>query len=240
MFGIKISQRKGRSDEAEKPFWISFSDLMTALMVLFLVSMAVALMAVTQEINKSTDERRGRQGMIDECMNEIDRLTKLEEFKGLTVKGYSVDFGTLVKFQHNEDKLSPEQARVVRAFVPRVLDLARRKNCETWLKRVVVEGFASQTGGYLENLDLSFRRSQRILCILLDPRSSDSLGSANRNSIRKLFLAGGSSFNTSLRSEEEMRRVELRLEFRDRGVPVELNREIPEDKDPTCPNDLRQ
>ena len=46
MIGIKASRRRGGKEEAEKPFWISFSDLMTALMVLFLVAMSVALIAV--------------------------------------------------------------------------------------------------------------------------------------------------------------------------------------------------
>ena len=53
MFGIKIPARKGNRDEGEKPFWISFSDLMTALMVLFLVALTVALLAITHEIQTS-------------------------------------------------------------------------------------------------------------------------------------------------------------------------------------------
>ena len=46
MFILQTPRRKRAKEEAEKPFWISFSDLMTALMVLFLVAMAVALMVV--------------------------------------------------------------------------------------------------------------------------------------------------------------------------------------------------
>ncbi|MDO8206599.1 MAG: flagellar motor protein MotB, partial [Gallionella sp.] len=37
-------------EEGEKPFWISFADLMTALMVMFLLVMSVALLAVTNDI----------------------------------------------------------------------------------------------------------------------------------------------------------------------------------------------
>src|SRR4029077_2235651 len=51
MFSPRISLRRKNKDEAEKPFWISFSDLMTALMVLFLVAMVVALVAVTQGVS---------------------------------------------------------------------------------------------------------------------------------------------------------------------------------------------
>ena len=38
MFGTPIIVKRGSKDEAEKPFWISYADLMTALMVLFLVA----------------------------------------------------------------------------------------------------------------------------------------------------------------------------------------------------------
>src|SRR5689334_15787821 len=48
MVGANIVLKRGNRDEAEKPFWISFADLMTALMVLFLVVMGVALLAVTR------------------------------------------------------------------------------------------------------------------------------------------------------------------------------------------------
>jgi hypothetical protein len=41
MLGMMHRHRRPVRDEAEKPFWISFSDMMTALMVLFLVVMTV-------------------------------------------------------------------------------------------------------------------------------------------------------------------------------------------------------
>ena len=48
MLGLRMAPARRSREQGEKPFWISFSDLMTALMVLFLVAMAVALMAITQ------------------------------------------------------------------------------------------------------------------------------------------------------------------------------------------------
>jgi len=52
MFAPRIAARRQNRDEAEKPFWISFADLMTALMVLFLVVMGVALLAVTTNVTE--------------------------------------------------------------------------------------------------------------------------------------------------------------------------------------------
>ena len=99
MIGIKASRRKTGKEEAEKPFWISFSDLMTALMVLFLVAMAVALIAVTHGLATINKDKEERDKTIQSCIADVDALTKQFEFIGVSVHGYSIDFGTLVLFE---------------------------------------------------------------------------------------------------------------------------------------------
>lgn len=232
MFRIATQRKKGGKEEAEKPFWISFSDLMTALMVLFLVVMAVALIAAK---GGETD----REIAISGCMVEMTRIAASDEFTGVTIRGYSIDFGTLAEFKNNDHRLDSTQEMFVRSFVRKVLQTARRDSCKQWLKRVVIEGFASEEGTYLYNLNLSFLRSQRILCAVLNSKAPDPLNKDDRKQIRTLFLAGGSSFNTAQRTPAQMRRVELKLEFRDLGAPEELAREIKWDDDQKCPNDSR-
>lgn len=238
MLGIKVPKRRGGREEGEKPFWISFSDLMTALMVLFLVAMAVALMAVTQGLQQIKKDTEERDKTIESCISDVDALTKLAEFRGITVHGHSIDFGTLVQFKDKEHKFEkPGDEHFVRKFIPRVLDVARSAKCDKWLKRVVVEGFASKTGDYLFNLNLSYQRSQRVLCALLSTQSPDALSAADRALIQTLFLAGGSSFNTASSSAAQMRRVEIKLEFRDLGSTKAPPPDIPLDPGLRCPND---
>jgi len=240
MIGIKASRRKAGKEEAEKPFWISFSDLMTALMVLFLVAMAVSLIAVTHGLATINKDKEERDKTIQSCIADVESLTKQSEFKGVSVHGYSIDFGTLVLFGNDKHTFeSPAHEHFVRKFVPRVLDLARSEKCDKWLKRVVVEGFASQTGDYLYNLNLSYLRSQRVLCALLDSKAGDAIASSERELVQTLFLVGGSSFNTSAGDPSQMRRVELKLEFRELGTDKEKHANIPLDPGLKCPNDLR-
>lgn len=240
MFGIKTPRRKGGKEEAEKPFWISFSDLMTALMVLFLVAMAVALMAVTQGLQQIKKKEQDRDRTIQACIANVENLTKQVDFQGVSVHGNSIDFGTLVLFGNNQHTFEKsEHEHFVRKFVPKVLEVARTEKCDMWLKRVVVEGFASQTGDYLYNLNLSYLRSQRVLCVLLDSKSNDALDPKDRELIQTLFLVGGSSFNTTAGAASQMRRVELKLEFRDLGTNKEAPLKIPLDPGVKCPSDTR-
>ena len=239
MIGIRSSRRRAVKDEAEKPFWISFSDLMTALMVLFLVAMAVALIAVTHGLATINKDKEERDKTIQSCLDDVAGLTRLAEFTGVTVRGNSIDFGTLVLFGNNQHLFEkPEHESFIRKFVPQVLDVARREKCDKWLKRVVVEGFASQVGNYLYNLNLSYLRSQRILCALLDSSATDALSLKDRTLIQTLFLVGGSSFNTTTGAASQMRRVELKLEFRDLDAERSRPAEFPLDPGVKCPNDL--
>lgn len=243
MIGIKASRRKAGKEEAEKPFWISFSDLMTALMVLFLVAMAVALIAVTHGLATIDQKARERKEEIDSCIANLELLTLQTEFKGVVIRGKSyddrsIDFGTLVQFAHGKHSFeNPSHEIFIRKFVPQVLHLARSEKCHKWLKRVVVEGFSSKNGGhYLTNLNLSYLRSQRVLCALLTTKTADALTKEDREFIQTLFLVGGSSFNTADSEESQMRRVELKLEFLGlepaSGAPLNI------DLDPgtECPN----
>ncbi len=237
MLGIKMPVRAKSRDEGEKPFWISFSDLMSALMVLFLVAMTVALLAVTHEISEAEREKAQRDEEIEQLLSRIKELTK--DYPGVSVRGRSVDFGDRARFDTNSHKLTKEQARLLRSVVPKVLEVAREPLGQKWIKRAVVEGFADQRGSYLHNLNLSLQRSERVLCVLLNkPEPGEpALSDADRLLIRELFLVGGSSFNALKESLEESRRIELRLEFLDIGERRAAARELPLDGDTRCPID---
>lgn len=236
MLGIRVPVRQKSRDDAEKPFWISFSDLMSALMVLFLVAMTVALLAVTNEISETERRKAEREQEIAQLLALIEEVTR--DFPGVTLNGRRVDFGDRARFDTNSHRLSDEQAKLLREVVPRILEIARHPLGQKWLKRIVVEGFADQRGTYLHNLNLSLQRSERVMCELLAPRSADSmLTTADRLTVRELFLVGGSSFNALKASLEESRRIELRLEFLDLDEYRPPTRDIPLDESPRCPLD---
>lgn len=212
MFGLKDSAPVRVSDEAEKPFWISFSDLMTALMVLFLVTVSVALVSVTKKVASEKQVQDYRDTDIKRVLRKFDAVVK--RFGG-KLNDRTVDFGPKARFQNDSDELSRDAIFLLIKFVPEVLAIARDPDGKKWLKRIVVDGYASHDGSYMHNLDLSIRRSERVLCILLMKPSgaTGGLSPVDQHDVRRLFLVGGSSYNSIKETAEESRRVELRLEF---------------------------
>ena len=281
MIGHATVAKRRSKGEAEKPFWISYADLMTALMVLFLVAMSVAMMSMTKtlsEVQKEEAELARAKAQVEEQNKSLQRTieekeaatkqlladeellkqqaeqlkryqktpeeiaadeAKLEQekeiaalldeveaaatkYRGVKVNKvrHTIDFGDRARFEMRSYSLTSEQAKLLRAFVPEVLAIAKDSLGQKWLKQVVVEGFASPEGDYLYNLNLSLERSQRVLCALMAPPSSDEtpLRQEQVEQVRDLFLVGGYSFNATkfdqeTKSYDASRRVELRLEF---------------------------
>jgi outer membrane protein OmpA-like peptidoglycan-associated protein len=217
-------------DEGEKPFWISFADLMSALMVMFLLVMSVALLAVTNDISQADRNKAKREQEIDQLMVKIEQATAKHPGIFVDKERAVIDFGDRARFDTGSSQLSAEQAQYLSQFVSEILVIAQGEQGSRWLKRVVAEGYSDQRGDYLLNLNLSLQRSQRVLCALLSPPASQAvvLTQAEKELVRAYFLVGGYSFNSAKKSLEESRRIELRLEF----FGVEEHRPEPRDIPP--------
>ena len=243
MLGTRITIGKKLKDEAEKPFWISFADLMTALMVMFLLVMSVALLAVTKTVSEEQRASDARKDAIEKLMDKVDEAALKDPKQYAQCSGIHVnrdrqviDFGDCARFDTASHQLNKDQARLLRAFIPHVLEIANSELGKDWLKRIVVEGFADKRGSYLLNLNLSMQRSQRGLCVLLaKPDAGEAeLSSQQHEDIRQLFLVGGYSSNSQKDTLEESRRIELRLEFRSIKEPARTSPTISEENFGTC------
>lgn len=215
MFGKSAAPARAR-DEGEKPFWISFADLMTAMMILFLVVMVASLSSVTQRIQQAEDGEKQRVNDIARLCDDL--LLKAKNLNQTIVVDCSdnrISFGEAGRFGQNQYFLNTQGQKALQDVVPLILDAAESKEGRRWLKQVVIEGFTDTDGSYLYNLHLSLQRSEWVMCSLLDSRSpvQRGLSAERQQQIRSMFLAGGVSFNNAKESKEESRRVELRMQF---------------------------
>lgn len=213
MIGTRVVVKRGGRDEAEKPFWISFADLMTALMVLFLVVMGVALLAVTKNVTEREKKEEQHRKDIELILERFAEATKRYDGIKIDKERQVIDFGARALFAFGKSNLTAGQESFLRQFVPEILAIANDDLGKHTLKRVVVEGYTDKTGSYLSNLNLSLQRSQRVLCTMFAATGENLLSDAQREDVRALFLVGGYSFNAAKDTDEESRRVEMRLEF---------------------------
>lgn len=212
MFGRSTPARRRGKADGEKPFWISYADLMTAMMVLFLSAMAVTIAAVTRKVTGPEEQRR--DDIAEICTNIKNELTGVG-YLNVDCLNNRISFGEAGRFATNNYRLPVEADTALAKLVPVVLQAADGPLGRKWMKQVVVEGHTDTVGGYLYNLHLSLERSEWVLCLLMDPRKNSQLQLTPQQlqRVRQLFLAGGVSFNNQRATADESRRVELRLQF---------------------------
>lgn len=212
--------KKSHKDEGERPFWISYADLMTACMTLFLVVMAVTIVMLKKKYENQEVAVKAREATISACAKDLQDIAN-QRFPGQARIEYSkgdairIDLGSIVKFDDGKHVIGPEASKFLRSYIPTVLQTVRNNQCEQYFRRVIVEGYTSKTGNYMTNLDLSLKRSKEVVCELAktDFDGSGELSFDDKNQVKSLFLVGGFSFNSQKRSDEESRRAELKLEF---------------------------
>ena len=206
---IPIIRRK--TEIAENPFWISYADLMTALVILFLVVMSISIVAIS---TRPIVEKKERDS---EILAIFDHLEQLAQSKALELEinrdNHTIGFGSNARFALESYQLTPTAQESLRAFVPLVLDVKNTPEGERWLKRIHIAGYTDETGSYLYNVDLSLKRAESVICALL----SGSLPKQREQKLQELLIIDGASITSIKESWEESRRVEIRLEFRQPG-----------------------
>jgi outer membrane protein OmpA-like peptidoglycan-associated protein len=215
MFGMRMATQRQRP-EGEKPFWISYADLMTALMILFLVVMVASLVMMTKRIAAIEQGEKARTADIAKLCERLQiKAAKLNRNIVVDCRDNRINFGEAGRFGYNDYKLRPDGQQALRQVVPLVIEAASSEEGKKWFKQILIEGFTDTDGSYLYNLHLSLQRSEWVMCTMLDDRFSVTTGlsAAQKQQVRELFLAGGVSFNNAKDSKEASRRVELRLQF---------------------------
>lgn len=185
---------------------------MTAMMVLFLTAMAVTIAAVTIKVDGPADQRA--KEIADVCEKIKQSLKEVQSIE-VDCADNRISFGEVGRFKTNDYRLPDGANEALAKLVPVVLAVAEDGVGKKWMKQVVVEGYTDTVGGYLYNLHLSLLRSEWVLCLLMDPRKNAdlNLSPADLGRVRRLFLAGGVSFNGQRESADASRRVELRIQY---------------------------
>ncbi|MBF0164990.1 MAG: OmpA family protein [Magnetococcales bacterium] len=218
MSPIRQGRRSGVDEGPGNPFWISYADLMTALVMLFLVVMSISMVAIA---SRPMVEKRQRAGDIRMILTQLDLMA---EESGLDLRvnheDHSINFGDKARFAFNSYQLTAEAVETLRAFVPVLLEARAGAEGERWMERVHIEGYTDAAGSYLYNVDLSLKRAQSVLCALL----SVDLPPEKLRRLQELLIIDGASVTAIKSSPEESRRVEMRLEFRRVGDATSIKR----------------
>jgi outer membrane protein OmpA-like peptidoglycan-associated protein len=216
MFG----ERHGGDDEEDQ--WLTVSDLMSGLMVIFLFIAISYIRPMLNEKNRiesiavtwQAAETELAEALNAEFIKDFDRWNAELDHDALTVRFKSPD----VLFDHARSDIKPQFQEILRDFFPRYLNvLARFKES---IEEVRIEGHTSSgwTGipsdaAYFKNMELSQARTRAVLEYALNlPESAEYRPWADAH-----LIANGLSSSRPIRNEngvedsDRSRRVEFRV-----------------------------
>lgn len=207
--------------------WMSVSDLMTGLMVIFLF-VAIAYMHNKRSVLR--DYVENRQELHDKLVAEF----KEETAKGkISISGdLSMRFENVqTQFETGSWNLMPAFKDELTNYIPRYLNILLASSCRDKIREVRIEGHTDNVpypsldpDPYFANLILSQRRALSVMQFIRRLPDYQNYSAADKELLEHWFTANGMSYGRALDehseyvyqtkkdiNKEKSRRVEIRL-----------------------------
>ena len=203
--------------------WMSISDMMSALMIIFLF-IAISFMIKVNEQKKDMDKiiRESKQVKIEiyEALNKEFRDDFSQWGAELDQKTLSVRFKEPdVLFKPNSSRIEEKFIVILDDFFPRYLKVLNNPKFRDSIQEVRIEGHTSSEWrsdlgtdiAYLENMRLSQERARSVLTYVFGLKLPEQ-----RDWLIKHLAANGLSFSQRIENDgkenfEKSRRVEFRI-----------------------------
>jgi len=243
---MKFASRTHVKVDEENPYWISFSDLMSALLVIFIlaaVALIIELTQRTQDIDAGIEELKKAEQARQDILNEVR-----EELAKQNIKVEIADNETVIRipeetlsFKSGDDQIPEDMVESVKS-IGAVLHSAVMKNDRfTYLDTVFVEGHTDSVpikfGKYWTkgNWGLSADRAITVWKLwseelVLEPSLNELLNHSEEN----LFSVSG--YAATRRVELDESTLELRAKNRRIDIRFTVKRPSIEDLEKIKPN----
>jgi len=215
---------------AKHNIWMSVSDLMTGLMVIFLFVAIAYMLKVRENQNVLTDYVETRQHLHEKLVNEFKGDTA--EWKMTVGKDLSMKFKEpQVLFVSGSDQLQPRFCQILDDFIPRYLNILLNDSLAGRIQEIRIEGHTDDvpipqfgSNPFLANVLLSQMRSYNVLKYIYDMPAYQQFTEEQQKQLEFWFTANGLSYGKALDDNDEYvanshkeinrdksRRVEFRL-----------------------------
>ena len=163
-------KKKSKQDE-ETSYWLSFSDLMASVLIIFILLFVYNLVVYDESMNE-------REKMIQELTSTRMKIIAMlqEEFDKEDIdiiidpKTGAIQLNESILFDTGKSQLKDEGKVFAEKFIPIYVNiLLGNAEIKSQLSQIIIEGHTDDVGGYLYNLKLSQERSLSVAQFLLNP-----------------------------------------------------------------------
>jgi outer membrane protein OmpA-like peptidoglycan-associated protein len=222
--------------EEKESFWVSYTDLMSGLLVIFALVLMVAMfnMQSTYEESKAAiaekEEALQRQNeMIEEIVGVKSEIIKelVKAFKDSKLdmevdpQTGAIRFSGGVFYESNSSEVSASGEKYLEQFIPEYIGILLSDQFKDEISQIVVEGHTDTDGGYLFNLKLSQDRALSVVQMISSPEFPNF---PHRKELPIVITANGRSYSMPIYNDkgkidsDKSRRVEFKFRLKDDEV----------------------
>lgn len=221
-----MAYKKNRAEDEETTYWLSYSDMMAALLLTFVLIISFTMLQSKKQYEQKEQELIEQQKIVVEQQEVVaeqqavmeqqqERLDKLigvrsdliealkDEFDDTDLK-VSVDpqtgaitFDSSVLFDFNKFELKNSGKDFLKQFLPRYLSVLLSSDYNEYISEIIIEGHTDTQGEYLMNLELSQKRALSVASFCLDD-AGDVLPSEDIHELRSIVTANGRSYSNPI------------------------------------------
>ena len=226
---INKYQKLLKNDQDESHFWPSFTDLLTVVLlcfVLIFIYMMVIKSLQIEEMKKTIDQIMGVRAKLVNDLNEEFSDSSL----GLEVdeETGAIIFDTEILFEYDKADLKENSFAFLDEFVPVYLDILLESGYEDYIAEIIIEGHTDRDGSYLYNLELAQDRAYSVASYVLGedfPYKNIQANLEEKLTVNSKSYTDGRTNEDGEYSADASRRVEFKFRLKDEEI-LDKTREL--------------
>lgn len=228
---------------AEVNYWQSYSDMMSSLLMLFIL-LVLSLAYINQqtlerkqvEIEKIYEENANKiKAIYEDSSNKIKEITKTKQYivtqllneldqKEMDISidkdSGTISFNSNLLFDFNSAELKEEGKQIINNFLPKYIEILFREENIDYIDEITIVGHTDTSGGYEYNLELSQLRALSVVDYIV-VQNGANLDKETLEKLKYYIGANGKSFSRPVKGEngqvdaDKSRRVEFTFTMKD-------------------------
>ena len=246
---MSLHNRRKKNFGENVSYWQSYSDMMAAVLLVFVMILTFSMFESRREIESERDKLEEQQELFEqqedamqEQQEQLDKIIGVRsdlvsalktEFDGSDLSVYvdpntgAITFDSNVLFDSREYEIKDEGLVFLNQFLPRYFGVLLDNDFKDYVSEIIIEGHTDTNGTYLYNLELSQQRALSVASYCLKD-GSNILSNDEIDELRLIVTANGRSYSDPILNNDgtvnmdSSRRVEFKFRLKDEEMVQEM------------------